>query len=316
MKKVGFSDDDVADLEAGKVVSRIIPARDDNEAFVVGVVRVNASQEAFVDGIRHIERFRNGDPVLQIGRFQTPPQVEDLAPLVVEPQDLEALANCRVGDCDVKVSSRGMEQARTIDWKAPDAKVKASLLIKAAIVQQVEAYLEQGSSAMATYNDNEIPESVAAEVEKILPNSPNFMRENPELLRYLLDFPHGAAPPGVESFLYWSKERVRKPVVSVVHVCLQKLGDGPGTGYFVAMKHIYDSHYFLANTEFFTLVPREGDPSCFYLAHALHARIDPPRRFRGFLLRRVKGGIRDAIEEDLERTRKQLEAVGERTMLP
>ncbi len=89
---------------------------------------------------------------------------------------------------------------------------------------------------------------------------------------------------------------------------LQKIGEGPETGCFVAMKHIYDSHYFLANTEFYTLLPRASDPKGFYLAHALHARIDPPRRFRGLLLGRIKEASRGGIEEDLERTRKQLES--------
>lgn len=309
MKRVGFSDADVTRMEAGKVVARVISATDDNEAFVIGVVRINTTEQAFVDGIRHIESFRNADPILQIGRFRTPPKVEDLAALVVEDQDLEDLARCKVGDCEVQVPRRAMEEARAI-WQSPGAKQKATQLAKAAIVEQVAAYLGQGSSAMATYNNNDIPVSVAAEVEKILTDNQNFMADNPKLLRYMLDFPNGDRPPGVESFLYWSKERLLKPVVSVVHVCLQRLGEGPRTTYFVAMKHIYDSHYFLANTEFFTLLPRAGDPQGFYLAHVLHARIDPPRALRAFLLRRIKGRIRGAIEKDLERTRKELESGG------
>lgn len=307
MKKLGFSEAEIADMDAGKEVSRIVPEPDDNEASVVGVVRINAREEALVEGIRRIETFRNGDPVLQIGRFGTPPGLEDLRPLVFEAQDLDDLSRCKVGDCDVKVGTRALELARKVDWKAPDARVRASQLIKEAMVQLAAAYLDQGSSAMAVYNDNDVPESVAAEVDKILQNSPNLMRYNPEFLAYLRDFPKGTLP-NVESFLYWSKEKVRKPVVSVAHVCIQKVMRGEDTGYFIAIKHVYDSHYFLANTEFLTLVPEGGERKGFYLVHFIRARVDPPRKFRGTLLGKVKGAMRDALDADLGRTKARLEA--------
>ena len=80
---------------------------------------------------------------------------------------------------------------------------------------------------MAVYNDNEIPESTAAEVAKIVGSEPPPLQFSPDLLKHVLDFPMSALP-GVESFVYWSKEKTRKTVVSVAHVSIQTITRDPG----------------------------------------------------------------------------------------
>src|SRR5262249_15975338 len=152
------------------------------------------------------------------------------------------LSRCKPGDCELKVGARALELAHQVDWKAVDAKPKATRLIKQAMVKLVEAYLEQGTPAMAVYNDYDEPQSVVAETEKILRNSPNLARYNPEFVQYLIDFPK-ASLPDVENFFYWSKSNLRKNVVSIAHVCIQKVTRDSDTGYFVAIKHLYDSHF-------------------------------------------------------------------------
>jgi hypothetical protein len=42
MEKVGFSAAEIATVESGKPVTRIVPEKDDNDASVVGVVRIKA----------------------------------------------------------------------------------------------------------------------------------------------------------------------------------------------------------------------------------------------------------------------------------
>ena len=304
MRKVGFSVAEVATMESGKPVTRIVPEKDDNEAFVLGVVRIKAPAEALVNAIRTIEAFRRGSPTLQIGRFGATPDVTDLKSLVIDDSELDDLRKCRVGDCEIRVAAAAMDLARRVDWNAPGAYARASQFIKEAMVQAVKSYLERGS--MAVYNDHDAPESVSAEWEKILRNSPNLMQYNPEFWRYLLAFPQ-ATLPGVESFLYWSKDKIRKPVVSVVHVCIQRVEKGESTGYFIAMKHIYDSHYYLANAEFLTLVPDGDAKTGFFLVQSLRARIDPPRKLRGILLARIKGAMQDKLGELLQHAKSRLE---------
>jgi hypothetical protein len=306
MEKVGFSAAEIATVESGKPVTRIVPEKDDNDASVVGVVRIKAPEEAFVRGIRNIESFRTGSPTLQIGRFGAPPAMSDLESLVIDDSELEDLRQCKVGDCRIKVGAAAMELARKVDWKARDAHAQATQLVKEAMLRRVQGYLQEGDAAMAVYNDNDVPESVAAEWEKILRNSPNLMHYNPEFWNYLLEFPR-ATLPGVENFVYWSKDKFRKPVVSIVHVCIQKIETGGSADYFIAMKHIYDSHYFLAAAEFLALVPDGDARTGFFLVHNVRARLDPPRELRGLLLGKIKSAMRDELGELLAGTKNRLE---------
>ncbi|HKF66864.1 MAG TPA: hypothetical protein VKB36_10055, partial [Vicinamibacterales bacterium] len=76
-----FSSSDIADLERGRIAKRVLPASAAGEVAVVGGVRVHASKEKFVAAYRDIRRFKQGPDIVQIGRFQNPPQLDDLAPL-------------------------------------------------------------------------------------------------------------------------------------------------------------------------------------------------------------------------------------------
>ncbi len=307
LRTIGFGADEIAAMEQGRAGARVIHERDDIDADVVGVVRVDAREEAMVESVRRMGSFKSAAPVLQIGRFGNPPSIDDLDGLTFDPQDLDDLHRCRIGSCELKVGGSTMELARRIDWSSPDARVRASRLIKEIILQHVQRYLVEGKAALAVYDDDDVPHSVASEFEKIVESSPNLLRYNPDFVRYLLDFPDRSLT-AVEDFLYWSKEKLRKPVVSVVHGCIQRVTREGHTGYFIALKHIYDSHYFRANVEFLTLVPATGGESGFYLVHSIRARMDPPRHFRGMLLGKIKGAMKSALTEDLEQAKKSPES--------
>jgi hypothetical protein len=307
MRAVGFSSGEIASMEWGRAVARVVHERDDIDADVVGVVHVDAREEAMVESVRRIETFKAAEPVLQIGRFGSPPSIHDLDGLTFDPQDLDDLRRCRIGSCELKVGGSTMELARRIDWSSPEARVRASRLIKEIIVQHVRRYLVEGKAALAVYDDEDVRHSVASEFEKIVNSSPNLEPYNPDFIRYLLDFPDRSLP-AVDNFLYWSKEKLRKPVVSVVHACIQRVTREGRTGYFIALKHIYDSHYFRASVEFLTLVPAtRGEPG-FYVVHSVRARMDPPRHFRGMLLGKIKDAMKGALTKSLEERKKRLEA--------
>jgi hypothetical protein len=305
LSATGFPASEIAELRAGGVITRLLPQPDDNAAFVVGVARIRAPQEALVDGIRDIEMLRKGGRV-QIGRFAVPPSLEDVQPLIVETRDLEDLRKCRIGDCDIKLDARTIASARQVDWSGTDSGAEASQAIKLALVAQAKDYLAHGADGMPVYRDNDPAESTAAEFAKLLQGGPQLIPENPDFYRYLLEFPNGSLP-NAENFLYWSKEKLRKPVVSVVHMCLQRVEHDGAESYFIALKHVYDSHYFLAYAEFLSLAPGLAGTGEFYLVRSVRARIDPPRFMRGLLLGKVKREMRRALGEDLGRIQSRLE---------
>jgi hypothetical protein len=309
MRDAGFSDAQIRKAAAGGVLTRVLHREEDNAVFVTGVARIAAPDDALAEGIRSLEVLRRGSRTLQIGCFGTPPGIEDIQALSLEGRDLDSLRRCHPGDCDVKIGRDAMERIRAIDWEAVGARARAAQVIKEVLVARLGAYQEGGSSAMAAYVDDDPPESVAHGLETILRESPDLVQRNPAFFRYVLDYPNGEPPPNVESLFYWSKEKLRKPVVSIVHVVLQRSeGDGQAS-YHIAMKHIYDSHYFRAYAEFLTAIPEARSGEGFYLMRSVRALIDPPGGwFRGFLLGRIKRAMCDELAADLRRTRARLES--------
>jgi hypothetical protein len=320
MRRAGFRDSQVARVEAGGLVTRLLPEQDDNAAFVVGVGRIAGSAGAFVEAIRSIGRPGSQPPAgrtLQVGRFGMPPTIDDLEPLCLGPRDLHALARCRVGDCDIQVSRRTMEVARGIGWRAAGADVQAAQLLKTALLERVRAYLREGSPSMPAYDDSYEPERVATGLAHILEISPEVLERNRPFYQYLLGFPSSARPPHQEDFLYWSKERLLNSVVSIVHVFIQREEGADEPRYYVALKHIYDSHYFLAYAEFLTLLPEPGSAKGFYLVRSVRALINPPRGWlRGLLLGRIKHAMRDQLAEDMAREKRLAESTGPRSLEP
>lgn len=307
---VGFSSSEIAQTRAGSVITRVLPQKDDNAAFVVGIARINAAEEALVEEIRRVETFPKGERVIETGRFGSPPTLDDLRLLAFDRQEIEDLRKCRVGDCDIKLDAETIALASRVDWRAPDSKTQASQVLKLALVARVKGYLERGAAGMAVYHDKEVPQSAAAEFAKLLQGPPRLIQDDP-FKRYLIEFPRKTLP-NVENFVYWSKVKIRKPVLSAVHVSLQRVERDGEASYFIALKHIYDSHFFPGYAEFLTVIPNSGSARGFYLVHSVRARIDRPRWFGGMLLGKIKREMRSALSRDLMRTKRCLETRSEK----
>ncbi len=161
---------------------------------------------------------------------------------------------------------------------------------------------------MAVYDDGVAPEPVARGLARILEYSPELLARNPAFYDYVQRYPAAPRPANVEEFVFWSKERLMNPLVSVVHVFIQRVEAPDGERYDLALKHVYDSHYFLAYAEFMTLLPRpDGEPGC-YLVRSVRALINPPRGLlRGILLGRIKRAMRSQLADDMAHGRQLAE---------
>ncbi len=311
MRAVGFTDAQIGAVRSGGLVTRLRLQREDNAAFVVAVTRIASPATTLLDEIRSVGRSGwtpAGERTLQTGRFSLPPVPADLQPLRLERQDLRDLARCHVGDCDVQLDRRTMAEAQRIDWRAADADTRAAELMKRVLLEHATAYLQEGSPAMAVYDDGPSPESAATGFEYILKNSPGLCGRDRPLCDYLLQSPEASPPPELEQFLFWSKSRVVKPVVSIVHAVIRHDEKAPAPRYDVVLKHVYDTHYFLAYAEFLSLLPEPGTTRAFYLVRSVRALISPPHGLlRGILLSRIKHGMRDQLAEEVALTRRRLE---------
>jgi hypothetical protein len=294
---IGLSEDQIASVEAGQVVTRQLPAGDKGEIAAFGAVRVRGDRDAFLHGVAaDIGRSRRG-AVQGIGRLSRPPRIEDLAGLVFDDDTLDAVRDCKPGSCGVKLPRSAMERMqRQVDWKAADARSRAGQVLKEMLVEYASAYLRGGTAAMATYADKETPIDTSAEFGKVLTASPYLVEYVPELERYAAGYPT-VSLAAAEDFFYWSQDKYApKPTVSLYHVVVW---NDPGRDVAViASKRIYSSHYFRAGVELLAVVaaPDGG----FYLMDLYRARIDPPKGLlAGTIMGKVRGGIERAVRENL-----------------
>lgn len=304
-KTIGLGPAQIAAIERGEVVTRQLPSGDKPEMAAFGAVMVQADKDSFLARFRNLADSRRAPSVLEIGRLSVPPRVEDLAGLMAEEGDLDALRKCRPGSCDVKLARSAMERlGREINWSAPDAKDRANTLLRQMLVDYASAYMKGGTAEMATYQDKEKALDASAEFRNVLAASPYLFEYAPEFHRYVEDYPRGRLE-GAEDLFYWAKDKFGpKPTVALYHVTLWR----DAARAVIASKQIYASHYFQAGLDLTALVDVPGKRA-FYLMDLYRARVDPPTGLlSGVLLGKIRGGIEQGVAESLKMAKAKAEA--------
>lgn len=101
-ERLKLTEANLASLERGQAVSKVLRTKEKREIVVMGIVRVDASAELFIDRFRDIVDFKKSSSVLQIGKFSNPPRLEDLKGLTLDPvvwmpsgTAMQAVVRCR-----------------------------------------------------------------------------------------------------------------------------------------------------------------------------------------------------------------------------
>lgn len=310
---IGFSIDDLRGLDRGSAVIRSLDTPVRQELAHVGVVHLDVPPDEFVDLFRDIERFERGPGIPQIGRFGSPPRIDDLESLTLPAQDVEELPKCRTGDCQVKLSADALTRFRTdVDWSSADAGRQASELAREMVLDLVLAYQAEGNTALGAYVDDDDPLLVAEQFRALLASRDPLPAAVPELLRYLDHYPRGL-PDGADEFLYWTVvDFGMKPTIRVNHVVIHPLAERSSTGiaYAIATKQLYASHYFHTTLELRFLVDRidRAGRAASTLISVTRSRNDGMTGFRGLFLRPIiRRRSRDAVRHYLEHVRRQVE---------
>jgi hypothetical protein len=184
-KHVQLDEAQIAAIDRGEVVTRLLPTAEGREIAAFGAVRIRATRAAFLSRFKDVVAFKKGAAIPEAGLFSRPPRLEDLAELTLDPEDVDSLKSCTKGDCDVKLPASIMERfRREVTWSAPDARARATALAKQMAVEYVAAYLSGGSAAMGEYHDKKKPLAMAAEFHELIRRSPYVFEYVPELHRY------------------------------------------------------------------------------------------------------------------------------------
>ena len=314
--QMNVSEANLVSLERGEAVTKLLQTRARKEIAALGIVRVHAPGDLFIDKFSDIAEFKKSAAVLQIGKFSNPPRLADLNGCTLDPCCLEAIKYCKSGACDMKMSAEMMARFRQeLDPTAADYKERANALVRRMLFDYLKAYLQTGNAALIEYHDRENAIRLADEYRSLLKQSQFLADYAPEFYKYLEEFPK-ASSPDIEEFLYWSKEKYGlKPVLSLTHVIIYKRALGNSTEVLVASKQLYANHYFEGSLGLTAFV--EGNQglatSGAYLMYLNRSRADALQGWFLAIKRSLIGGrVREGLARNLKLAKKRIESYGRR----
>lgn len=291
---VGLNDADLAAVEKGQVISRLLPETDKGEIAAFGILRVTASADRLQQLALDVKSYRSMEGVAQIGVFSDPPSPGDCHALVVPDPDIDAIKKCKAGECGVKITDDVAARISQVDWTAPGARDQVAAAFRDMCVTLASGFRSRGIDAVGTMVDKEQPKSRAREFQKVLANSPYLFKYVKDFQQHLAAYPNGSYP-GARSTLYWAKDTFSpKPVISISCQTVARHGDVV----LIASQLVAASHYFNAGLDACVGVPAPGGGM--YLVDVYRVRIDPPTgMMAGPAMKKVQGGIKDGVHKSL-----------------
>lgn len=317
-KYFGFSKEELASIDRGRIVVKLPRASDKREVAALGVVRLNVSTEVFLEKFMDIQTFKKSKLLLRIRKFSNPPRQEDVSELTLENEHIVGLKKCKVGECDVKIPAALIERLhKDVNRRATDYEKLATAETRRFLFDYVQAYLKNGNSALVEFSDQPYPLRLADEFRSMLEKSPYLLETAPEFHRYLGEFPNMQLS-GIDNFVYWSKEKVGgfKTVLTLTHVTVYKRSNLNPFKTIIASKQIYANHYFEGSLALTWLVDADDaspeNPGC-YLIYLNRSRMDAWRGELGWLKRFASfGQIREGLVKNLQLTREKVEHPADR----
>jgi hypothetical protein len=302
-QNIGLSQDQIAAIRSGQPVAKTMPSRTPAEVFLVGAVYIHAAPESYLTFARDFDRLRKLPSYLALGVFSNPPQLSDLKDFSFDSDDIQALQNCKPGDCLIQMPASSIEELhRSIDWSAADVSEQVNQLLQKTALQRLLAYQREGNQALGVYNDKRNPTEVPQQFAYMLSYSKALPERLPDFYQYLLAYPN-AKPANVEDTFYWARVKFGlKPTLRVVQMVTMRGSPADEVAYAIAEKQLYSSHYFETALDLSFCVRGSDDPKQpgFYLIMAMGSEQTGLTGLKGSIVRKVAVGrsvsnLRDAL---------------------
>lgn len=275
-------------------------------------MRVKVPLDFVLHRIEDIEAYKKGPAVLQVGKFQSTPEEQDLRSLQLLPADIASLPNCQPMACDVKLSADMMKQIQSqLGGRNGASARNVERAFQNVLFQYFQHYLEHGKDALITYQDKPQPVSLA-EVSAGALQEFGWIRTYAPALWSRLEHqdPPDRNPASRGDYYYWSKEKAGlKAVVSLTQVTMwRSMVKRPSTA-LIASKQLYASHYFEASLGLTVLIDDStAEGPAIWIAYFNRSSVDA---FDGWLggLKRSLAVLRlpSALRGNLIQTKRNLE---------
>jgi hypothetical protein len=290
---IGLSDDQIEAIESGKPVAKNLVSRTPAEVFLFGAVYIHAAPEAYLKFTRDFDRLRKLPSNLALETISDPPQLSDFKDFAFDSAEVQALKDCRPGECQIQLPSTSIDTLqRTTNWSAADVDAQVNQALQIAALQRLLAYQRVGDQALGVYNDKHDPTEVAQQFAYMLSYSKALPERLPDFYHYLLSYPD-AKPANVEDSFYWARVKFGlKPTLRVVQVVTMRGKPTDPVAYAIAEKQLYSSHYFETSLDLSFCVRGSNDPAHpgFYLIMAMGSEQAGLTGVKGSMIRKVAVG--------------------------
>jgi len=298
-----FDSADLAKLEQGHPAVTVLPARHKQEVAVYGLVRVDTPAERFLQSFRDTMATRSNSAILEIGRFRSAPSIDDLSTLTMESEDIEDLKSCVVGNCELKLSAKMIDQfQKSVDWQSSNYATQATDLYKKMLLEYVRDYLAHGDEALIDYADKSRTVSVLQGQRALLSSLPAFFHQSRQ---------DGNSFSTVENAIVWSKIKFGlKPVLAINHIMIFKNEQELGPEILVLSKQIYANHYFNGSVAVTGLARNSAGTEEQYLFYENHSLADALQGvFSGIKRRVIEREAADGLTRILKGTHVRLDSL-------
>ena len=306
-QNIGLNDSEIAGIEYGKAVAKVLDSPTPSQVFVFGAVFIKAKPSAYVQLAGDLDKLKNLPNYLAIQRFSDPPQLSDLRGFGIDADDVDDLKKCKPGNCVVQLPTENIEEFRNrIDWSSADPVSQVNELAKKMALEALLAYQKGGNAALGTYRDKKVPAQVSEQFRSLLSRSTVLPEELPTFYSYLLDYPKASLPDS-SSVFYWEKVKFGlKPTLRINQQIIAHTTGKHGPVDVVAIKQLYASHYFQTALDLNFCIPRKAGG--FYLITAKGSEQAGLTGPKGSIVRKVAvDKTRSSLEKSLAAIKTQLE---------
>ena len=308
---IGLTAAQIDEARAGRVVTKVLDTKEKDEVALFGIVTVDVAREDFVQRVRDLPNYLRTPGRSAFGLFSTPATAGDAAAFIAEQSDLDAIKNCKPGDCDVKMPTTNIEQFQSsIDWSVPaTARAKVENLVRERSAAYVNRYRSGGTAAMVEYGDQKNAGRASDVFASLLAQSPYLYHYMPAFHDYVKAYPNGSLP-GVTDAIYWASDKLPslRPLLTLNHISIYA---PPSSALaLVTTKQLYASHYFLGAFTLATVLDRPDAPNGKGVYYIVVQRMRFDNLPSGGLLNirgRVIGRMHDMLRADLTQRKSWLE---------
>lgn len=235
---------DREELDNGTPIVRFLQATGHEVgAFTAIALPPSVTVERAAAWMRRVELLRENRYVIASQRLSVPARLEDFDRLALDDEELDEIRRCAPGRCGVKLAAADLQSLTAIartggrEWKP-----RLQQAFRQMLLRRVQTFTAGGLTALDDLIDKKRPSSPARAFAPLVAHTAFLGDRTPDLTRRLLQCA-AVPPPGGESFMYWSKERLGgRPVIAVTHVVLMP-PNGAGSPLLMVGAQVYASHY-------------------------------------------------------------------------